>query len=125
MSTGALLLIAAGGGLGAAARFLVDRAVTRRARSGVPWGILLVNATGALAAGFLLGLAQSAVLDAPWPAILTAGLLGGYTTFSTAMVDTVRLLERRRWRAALLNGGGMLVATVGLAALGVALGGSL
>ncbi|HEY9477842.1 MAG TPA: CrcB family protein, partial [Microbacteriaceae bacterium] len=50
------------------------------------------------------------------------GFLGGYTTFSTASVETVRLLQDGRYPAAVINGLGMLVVSVLAAALGLWLG---
>ncbi len=73
----------------------------------------------------LIGLADSSVLDAQWPFILGGGVMGGYTTFSAAMVDTVHMLQKRTYGRALLNGIGMLVLTVALALLGLLLGRAL
>ncbi|PRI11876.1 fluoride efflux transporter FluC [Leucobacter massiliensis] len=110
--------IALAGGAGAALRYLLDTAVPVRVRERFPWGIMLVNLTGSFALGLLAGLA----LGQPLASVLAVGLLGGYTTFSTAILDTVRLLQQRRIGAALLNGPGMLVATVALAMCGILLG---
>lgn len=107
--------VAVAGGLGAAARAVVDGAVPERVRRRFPWGILLVNLTGSFALGLLTG----AALAEPVLAVAATGFLGGYTTFSTASVDTVRLLRERRYVAALANGPGMLCATVGAAVLGL------
>lgn len=118
------LLVALCGGLGAMARYGLDRAITAVARRrerrvpGYPWGITAVNLSGSLALGLLLGLAVDS------PAVLT-GFLGGYTTFSTASLDTLRLFRERRIGAALLNGLGMLLGCAVLAALGIILGQSL
>lgn len=106
-----IVLAALGGGIGAVARFLVDGAVARRTRTALPWGILVVNTTGSLLLGLLTGLADSSVVSAPLLFVLGAGVLGGYTTFSTAMVDTIRLLERRAYGSALVNAIGMLIVT--------------
>lgn len=106
-----IVLAALGGGLGAVARFVVDAAVARRIRTAFPWGILVVNTTGSLLLGILTGLADSSVVSAPLLFVLGAGVLGGYTTFSTAMVDTIRLLERRAYGSALANAIGMLIVT--------------
>ena len=110
--------IGAAGGLGAAARYLLDQGVPERWRKRFPWGILVVNLSGS----FALGVVTGAALAEPLTAILATGFLGGYTTFSTASLDTVRLFRERRFGAALLNGLGMLCATVGLAVLGIMLG---
>jgi CrcB protein len=87
------------GGIGSVTRFLVDRAVTRRAGQPFPLGTLTVNITGAALLGFLGGLALSK--DA---ALLTGtAFVGSYTTFSTWMLETQRLGEERRTWAAVAN----------------------
>ena len=55
--------------------------------------------------------------------MLGTGFLGGYTTFSTASFETVRLLQERRWAAGLVNGIGTLVVSTATAAFGLWLGG--
>jgi CrcB protein len=54
--------------------------------------------------------------------VLGTGLLGGYTTFSTASFETVRLLQEREYVRAATNGFGMLAAAVLAAVLGLWLG---
>ncbi len=121
MSLGLFLVAVVGGGAGAALRFIVDGLVMRHVAGGFPWGTFVVNATGSLLLGFLTGLADSAGLEAGWLYIL-GGVMGGYTTFSTAMVDTVHLWQKRAsWRF-LLNSVGMLVVTVAAALVGLVLG---
>lgn len=117
---GALLAlgIAAAGGLGAATRHLVDRSIADRFQADFPWGVMLINLTGSFALGILAGLS----LGHPVADVAAVGFLGGYTTFSTASLDTVQLLRRRRTWAALLNGPGMLLAGTALAVLGIVLG---
>ncbi|MFC5502216.1 fluoride efflux transporter CrcB [Lysinimonas soli] len=120
----ALLFIAvcAAGGIGAALRFVVDGLVRARVRTVFPFGTALINVTGSLVLGFLTGLTLGAVLAPEWELILGTGVMGGYTTFSTASVETMRLIQNREYLPALVNGLGMLVLTVLLGLLGLWLG---
>lgn len=104
------------GGIGAVLRYLVDLGVARLAGRRFPWGILLVNISGS----FALGLVTAALPDAAF--LFGAGLLGGYTTFSTAMLDTVALWRDGERRASAFNAIGMLLLGVLAAGLGLALG---
>jgi CrcB protein len=115
----AFLALAVAGGLGAAARLVLDGLVRSRIESGFPVGTALVNVTGSLLLGFVTGLALTKVLPAEWHAILGTGFLGGYTTFSTASFETVRLIQNRRPGAALASSLGMLVGCAAAAALGL------
>ncbi|MBI9114117.1 CrcB family protein [Sanguibacter sp. YZGR15] len=106
------------GGLGAATRFVVDGEVRRRWSTPVP--TLVVNVTGSL----LLGLVAGAALRTELPVLLvlaaTTGFCGGFTTFSTAMIDTVRLVQDRRFALAVLSSLGTVVLTVAAVACGIA-----
>ncbi|SBN63853.1 CrcB protein [Curtobacterium sp. 9128] len=121
MSALEVLLVAVGGGVGAALRFLLDGLVKARV-SGFPLGTVVINVSGSLVLGLLTGLGQAGTLALPAVAILGTGMMGGYTTFSTASVETVQLLRSGKTRLAVLNGLGMLVVSVGAAALGLLLG---
>jgi CrcB protein len=116
------LAIAAAGGAGAAARFLLDGLVRSRLGDAFPFGTMIINVSGSLLLGLVTGLAMNHLLAPEWSLVLGAGLLGGYTTFSTASFETVRLIQARRYRAALLHGIGMLGVSVAAAALGLWLG---
>ena len=113
-----LIMVAVAGGVGAALRYLVDNAIRRNlaGRSPYPWGTMVINLSGSLLLGVITGYATGHVGQA-WATVAGVGLLGGYTTFSTASVETVRLLADRRYRAGLINGLGMLLGGV-LAAYG-------
>ncbi|TDT85986.1 camphor resistance protein CrcB [Arthrobacter sp. AG258] len=122
MNVATIILVGVAGGLGAATRFVVDGLVRSRARTALPVGTIIINVTGS----FLLGLLAGAVIVHAAPvelqAIVGTGFLGGYTTFSTASFETVRLIQSRRTGLALLNGIGTAVAAVAAAAAGLALG---
>lgn len=113
--------IALAGGVGAALRLVVDGVIRGLLGARLPWGTLLINLSGSLLLGLLTGLAAGS-LPAVWQTVLGTGLLGGYTTFSTASVETVRLLQQRRLAASLITGLGMLVLSVAAAAGGYAAG---
>lgn len=112
-------LVALGGGLGAATRFLVDTLIARHNRLSVPLGTLAINVTACLLLGLLTGLA----LDHPGhdglQVALAVGFLGGYSTFSTASVEAARLLLAGRAPIAGLQAVGMLVVSVSAAVVGL------
>ncbi len=120
-----VMLLGLAGGLGAGTRFVVDGLVRSRLRTALPLGTIAINITGS----FLLGVLAGAVIVHAAPvelqAIAGTGFLGGYTTFSTASFETVRLIQSRRTGLAILNGVGTAVAAIGAAAAGLALGAAL
>lgn len=117
-----VVAIAMAGGFGAVARLVLDGLVRARWGTRHPVGTMVVNLSGSLLLGLVTGLAASRLVTGPWPLVLGTGFLGGYTTFSTASVETVLLAGECRWVAALVNGVGMLLGSVALAALGFWLG---
>jgi CrcB protein len=124
-----LLVVAVGGGVGAAARFMVDGEIRARHNGGFPWGTFVVNVTGSFLIGlfatlFFTLLPVGAPSSTAWllQGALTTGLCGGYTTFSTSTVESVRLAQSGRMRLALANSLGTLMVTVTAAGLGIGLG---
>lgn len=118
MSVAAWIALTAAGGAGSLTRYAVDRAVAVRAHERFPYGILLVNLLGAFALGLLT--AADERTDLLW--VAEVGFLGAFTTFSTWMLDTHRLLEDGRGRAAAANVAVSLVLGLAAAALGRAAG---
>jgi fluoride exporter len=127
------LLVSISGGLGAAARLIIDGLITSRLASGTrdgqpdrlssfPVGTTVINVTGSLLLGLAFGLSQHELITQRWELIIGTGFLGGFTTFSTASLETVRLLGRGRRLAGTACGLGMLVCAVAAAALGFAVG---
>ncbi|TNM53058.1 fluoride efflux transporter CrcB [Brevibacterium sediminis] len=117
------IALAAAGGLGASSRMLIDGLIKSRMSTALPWGTIIINVSGSLVLGLLTGLAGANLLPEAWHLVLGTGFLGGYTTFSTASFETVRLLQERRWVAGLVNGLGTLVFATAAAAIGMWLGG--
>jgi CrcB protein len=111
-------VVAAVGGCGAIARFLVDGLISERAGRSLPLGTLAVNASGALVLGLLTGLAVSGNLLI----IVGTATIGSYTTFSTWVFETHRLAEEGKLRGAVANVVLSLTVGVGAAALGRAIG---
>ncbi|WP_308466839.1 fluoride efflux transporter CrcB [Rathayibacter soli] len=114
-----IALLAAAGGVGAIARFMLDGMLRNRLRTVLPLGTIIINVSGSLLLGFLTGLVLFAGTPDGWRVVVGTGFLGGYTTFSTASVETARLVQERRWLLALINAFGMLVLAVLAAAAGV------
>jgi CrcB protein len=109
------------GGLGAVARFQLDRTVSKRVGKPFPFGTLVVNLSGALLLGFFAGLALS-----PHVALLAGtGFVGSYTTFSTWMLETQRLGEERQVVAAFANIAVSVVLGLAAAWLGQSIGAAL
>ena len=112
------LWMALAGGIGAGCRYSVDAFVRPRVSPTLPWSTHLINITGSLLLGLVVGLGA----DHTWHTIAGTGFLGGFTTFSTASVEAVHMAIDGRYRAAVVNAAGMIVLSVAAAALGYALG---
>jgi fluoride exporter len=121
--TGVLAWIGVGamGAAGAYARFSVAAAITARHTGVFPRGTLVVNLTGGFALGVLtgLGVTGDALL------VLGTGFLGGYTTFSTWMVEAQRLGEDGELALLLVYLFGSMIAGLAATGAGWALAGAL
>ena len=114
------MIICVAGGVGAALRLILDGLIRTRIKSTYPVGTTVINLTGSFLLGLLTGLVASQLVPHQWQLIIGTGLLGGYTTFSTASFETVRLIDDRRYIAAAFNGLGMLLICTVAVALGFA-----
>ncbi|KMO82512.1 fluoride efflux transporter CrcB [Mycolicibacterium chlorophenolicum] len=113
------------GASGALARFLIDSAVKHRWRVSFPWATVVLNVTGSLLLGFLAGAVIFDGAPGSLQQVAGTGFCGGYTTFSTASFETVRLAEQRRSTRAFANALGSLVASVAACVGGLVLAWSL
>ncbi len=118
----AMMLAGAGGAL---LRFVIDAAVKHRRAVSFPWATIFINVSGSLLLGFLAGLVIFDGAPNSLQQIVGTGFCGGYTTFSTASFETVRLAQQRHSLKALGNAVGSLVASVGACVAGLALAGAL
>lgn len=111
-------VVAAGGAAGSAARYGVALLLPHDAGAGVPWATLAVNAAGCLLIGVLAVLVEGRhSLLRP---LLGAGVLGGFTTYSTFAVDAVVLASRGAGWAAAAYVAGTLAAALAAVTVGVA-----
>ncbi len=116
-----ILMVMAGGSLGAAARYGVSLAAVRLVGTGFPWGTFLVNMAGCFAIGVLAALAERLPLFSPALRLFfMTGFLGALTTFSTYAFETVAALRSGQWAGAAANFtannlGGVLLVLAGMA----------
>jgi CrcB protein len=113
-----LLLVIAGGMIGAPLRYVADRAVQARHDSLFPWGTFSVNVLGSLVLGFLAGAAAALPHDVQL--LVGTGFCGALTTYSTFSYETIRLYEDRARFLAVANVTASIVAGLGSVFLGVA-----
>jgi CrcB protein len=109
------------GAIGAPARYLLDGFVQDRTESTFPWGTFVINVSGSLLLGLIVGAAlYHSFPDTPkvW---LGTGFCGAFTTFSTFSFETVRLLEEGAVADAFGNAVGSLAVGAVAAAVGLAL----
>ncbi len=115
------LWVALAGGLGAGARLVVDTAVRNRWASTFPLGTLLINIGGSLLLGIVAGLTLFHGAPDSLQLVVGTGFCGGFTTFSTASIEIVRLVQRRLVGQALGYAVGSVVLTGLAAAAGLGL----
>ncbi len=118
-----VLLVALGGAIGSATRYLLGGWFAARFGAAFPYGTFAINVTGSFIIGLFLAYAQERVSLSPyWRLFFAVGVVGGYTTFSTFEYESVRLVQDGE----MLLGAVYLIGSVvtgGVAAIaGIALG---
>jgi len=114
-----LAYVAAGSAIGGAARLLLGTFLQQRTGASFPVGTLAVNITGSFVLGFLVRYSVASPTITPeLRALLTTGICGGYTTFSTFSFETATLIEDARYERASIY----ILLSVGLALIGTFLG---
>jgi CrcB protein len=90
-----LLLVAAGGAIGASLRHLSGMAAVRLFGSGFPWGTLFVNVFGSFLMGlFIAWMVKKTGVSNDVRLFMATGILGGFTTFSAFSLDVANMVER-------------------------------
>lgn len=110
-----LLYIAIGGAAGALARYGIGGWVQERTGFAFPWGTLVVNVAGSLLIGLGMRYLEAVRVSPDLRALITIGILGAFTTFSTFSYETVTLLQKGAWMRGAAYSLGSLV--LGLAAV--------
>jgi fluoride exporter len=108
------------GAVGAVSRVALDGAIRSKTNSEFPWSTLLINISGSFVLGLVTGLLLFRHDPTDLKLVIGTGFCGGYTTFSTTSFESVRLLQRGLYRAAIGNAAGTLVICMGAAAIGLA-----
>lgn len=118
-----LALVFLGGALGSSARYLVALWMANHYGSRFPWGTFTVNVLGSFLIGLLATLADEAGRIGPGARVfLVVGVLGGFTTFSSFALETLRLAEQRDLSRAVANIAGSILIAFAAAILGIITG---
>ena len=88
------LLICLGGAFGTGARYLLGGWAQRNLGATFPWGTLIINALGSFCIVIIMYLGlQRGLLSPSARLVLTTGVMGGFTTYSTFNYETIRLMQ--------------------------------
>ena len=103
--------VAAGAALGGVLRYGAGVGAGRIGLTAFPWATLFVNVLGSAVIGFFATVTgdQGRVVARPeFRIFVMTGVCGGFTTFSTFSLETLKLMEDREWLLASVNAGGSL-----------------
>lgn len=105
-----IVFIAAGGALGAIARYILSGWVYQWISADFPYGTLVVNLMGTFLLGFFYPLlTEKLAIDPQLRNMITIGCIGAFTTFSTFMMESFRLLQYREYGFFVINIGGSII----------------
>jgi CrcB protein len=113
--------VAVAAAAGAVLRYLVDQVVQHQHDQTFPWGTFVINVSGSLLLGLTTGLATHHGLPTVAATVIGVGLLGGYTTWSTYVWESLALAGSGAIGRAALNLLGSLAVGFAAAAAGFGL----
>jgi CrcB protein len=114
-----VLVVLVGGALGALARYQLDGLIQDHTHGAMPVGTLVINVSGSLVLGLLVGLRLHHGMSATVELAAGTGFCGAFTTFSSLMYETTRLAQDGAYRQAARTLSLNVVFGVGAAALGL------
>jgi CrcB protein len=99
-----VIVVALGGGIGAAIRYLISTWAAERFESSFPYGTLIVNIVGCFIIGAFMVLVTERIIANPyWRLLVAVGFVGGLTTFSSFSYETLKLVEDAQYQWAAYN----------------------
>jgi CrcB protein len=119
-------LVAVGGALGSIARYGVQALAAQLLGPAFPWGTLLVNLSGSFLIALVMHVALTGTaVSLELRILLTTGILGGFTTYSSFNYETLALLNQRAYGLAGLNAAATVLGCLVAGVLGLAAGRAL
>ena len=114
-----VLSVALGGAAGATARFAISYAVHLRSVGLFPWGTLIANILGCFLLGAFFQLSELVTINPNVKAMISVGLIGALTTFSTFTLESLNLIKKQEWIPAIVNIGVSLAAGFAACIVGI------
>ncbi len=116
------ILISLFGGVGASTRFIADGLLRSILGRRFPWATMIINVIGSLILGIVVGAVVAHPRMKNIELVIGTGFCGGFTTFSTATFESIRLLQEKRYVSFWLQFLGNFLLCLAAAGLGVWLG---
>ena len=114
-----LCLVGLGSFVGGALRYFISTWMKNACSQSFPWGTLMVNLVGCFLIGVIFALfSRFCSTSHPWCLLLTTGLCGGFTTFSTFANESLQMLQNGQWGGFITYVSISVIAGISLTALG-------
>ena len=112
------LLVCLGGALGSGARYATSLWAATAIGTAFPFGTLFVNVLGSFLLGFLM---QAIPASSDLRLMVTTGVMGGFTTYSTFNYETTQYFREGAWAVGAVNVAATVVGCLAAGLLGLAL----